>query len=111
VVSRSAVAPSCRRRCTGCTSIGGGRGNPGVTFRGALTDYDTAETLWRPGALPEAYPIHALRARVWLRQGRTGEAAAWAREHGAVATALPDFPSGFVALTWATDLRCHDTGG
>jgi LuxR family maltose regulon positive regulatory protein len=70
-------------------------------FRGALTDYDTAETLWRPGALPEAYPIHALRARVWLRQGRTGEAAAWAREHGAVATALPDFPSGFVALTWA----------
>jgi LuxR family maltose regulon positive regulatory protein len=70
-------------------------------LRGALTDFDAAEKLWRPGALPEAYPIHALRARVWLRQGRVDDAAAWAREQRAVAMGFLGFRPEFVALTWA----------
>lgn len=70
-------------------------------LRGALTDFDAAEKLWRPGALPEAYPIHALRPRVWLRQGRFDDAAAWARKHRSVAMGSLDFRSEFVALTWA----------
>ena len=31
---------------------------------------------------PNVRPIAAMRARVLVRQGRTGEALGWAREHG-----------------------------
>ena len=44
----------------------------------ALEDLEEAARLQRPGAVPDLYPIDALRARLLLRQGRLREATAWA---------------------------------
>ena len=49
---------------------------------GALASLDEAEGLWIREPLPDVRPIAALRARVWLRQGRWREAKRWAEEQG-----------------------------
>jgi LuxR family maltose regulon positive regulatory protein len=49
---------------------------------GALELLDEAERLYRSDFSPNVRPIAALRARVWLAQGRLGEALGWAREQG-----------------------------
>ncbi len=43
---------------------------------------DEAERVYVADFAPNVRPIAASRARVWLAQGRIGEALAWAREHG-----------------------------
>ena len=45
-----------------------------------------AEQLYRPGFFPELRPIAAVRARVWIAQGRLSEAADWARTRGVSVT-------------------------
>ena len=47
---------------------------------GALALLDEAECLYVRTPLPRVRPIAALKARVWLRQGRLTRALAWARE-------------------------------
>jgi LuxR family maltose regulon positive regulatory protein len=49
---------------------------------GALVLLDEAERRSIREPLPDVRPIHALRARVWLRQGRWRAAASWAGEQG-----------------------------
>jgi LuxR family maltose regulon positive regulatory protein len=49
---------------------------------GALALLDEAERVYVRGALPDVRPIAALKARVWLKQGRLAEALGWAREQG-----------------------------
>ena len=49
---------------------------------GALELLDEAEHLYQGDFSPNVCPIAALRARVWLAQGRLEEALAWARERG-----------------------------
>ncbi|MGE3985657.1 MAG: LuxR C-terminal-related transcriptional regulator, partial [Dehalococcoidia bacterium] len=41
-----------------------------------------AEALYSPGFNADTRPIAALRARVWLMQGKVADALAWARERG-----------------------------
>ncbi len=41
-----------------------------------------AERCYVSDFFPNVRPVPALRARVWIRQGRFGEALGWAREHG-----------------------------
>ncbi|TFD28366.1 LuxR C-terminal-related transcriptional regulator [Cryobacterium cryoconiti] len=48
----------------------------------ALDLLATAERLYRRGFFPEARPIAAMRARLWITQGRLTDARAWADEHG-----------------------------
>ena len=48
----------------------------------ALDLLDEAERLYIRSPDPEVRPITALKARVWIRQGRLDEALGWARERG-----------------------------
>ncbi len=49
---------------------------------GALSLLDEAERAYIRGPLPDVRPVAALKARVWLKQGRLAEALGWAREQG-----------------------------
>ncbi len=49
---------------------------------GALALLDEAERVHIRGPLPDVRPVAALKARVWLKQGRLAEALRWAREQG-----------------------------
>jgi LuxR family maltose regulon positive regulatory protein len=49
---------------------------------GALDLLGEAERLYVRSPAPDVRPIAALRARVWVRQGRLVEALGWAREQG-----------------------------
>ncbi len=47
---------------------------------GALALLDEAERVYIRGPLPDVRPVAALKARVWLKQGRLAEAQRWVRE-------------------------------
>jgi LuxR family transcriptional regulator, maltose regulon positive regulatory protein len=47
---------------------------------GALAMLDEAERQYVPGADPDLRPVGARRARLWIKQGRTHNALAWAEE-------------------------------
>jgi LuxR family transcriptional regulator, maltose regulon positive regulatory protein len=49
---------------------------------GALDLFEEAERLYVSDFHPNVRPIEALRARIWVAQGRLGEALGWAREQG-----------------------------
>jgi LuxR family maltose regulon positive regulatory protein len=49
---------------------------------GALDLLDEAERLYTGDFSPNVRPVAALKARVWVRQGRVGDALGWARERG-----------------------------
>jgi LuxR family maltose regulon positive regulatory protein len=49
---------------------------------GALDLLDEAERLYMSDFSPNVRPIAALKTRVWVAQGRLGEALGWAREQG-----------------------------
>ncbi|MEW1822586.1 LuxR C-terminal-related transcriptional regulator [Arthrobacter sp. NPDC080031] len=49
---------------------------------GALEQLDEAERLYVGDFFPEVHPVAALRARMWISQGRTSDALRWARERG-----------------------------
>ena len=49
---------------------------------GALDLLNEAERLYAGDFFPNVRPVPALRARVWIAQGRLGEALGWAREQG-----------------------------
>jgi LuxR family maltose regulon positive regulatory protein len=49
---------------------------------GALELLQDAERMYVSDFFPNVRPIAALKARVWVRQGRVGEALAWVQEQG-----------------------------
>jgi LuxR family maltose regulon positive regulatory protein len=49
---------------------------------GTLALLDEAVRVYIRGPLPDVHPIAALKTRVWLKQGRLGDALGWAREQG-----------------------------
>ena len=49
---------------------------------GALELLNEAERLYMGDMFPNVRPVPALKARVWIAQGRLGEALGWAREQG-----------------------------
>jgi LuxR family maltose regulon positive regulatory protein len=51
-------------------------------LEGALDLLEEAEHLYVSDFYPNVRPIAALKARVWVAQGRLGEASGWAREQG-----------------------------
>ena len=49
---------------------------------GAVDLLNEAQRVYVSDFSPEVRPIPALRARVWIRQGRLGDALGWVRERG-----------------------------
>jgi LuxR family maltose regulon positive regulatory protein len=49
---------------------------------GALALLDEAERVHIRSPLPDVRPVAALKARIWLKQGRLAKALGWAREQG-----------------------------
>jgi LuxR family transcriptional regulator, maltose regulon positive regulatory protein len=47
---------------------------------GALDALNEAQRVYVPDFSPDVHPLPARKARVWVRQGRSAEAGAWARE-------------------------------
>ncbi len=60
---------------------------------GALELLGEAERLYTGDFSPDARPIAAMKARVWIAQGRLASAWAWARERGISADRRPDVPA------------------
>ncbi|HUG14138.1 MAG TPA: LuxR C-terminal-related transcriptional regulator [Thermomicrobiales bacterium] len=80
------------------------QGNPD----GALDLLDEAERLHSRNPVPDVRPIAALKARVWIAQGRLAEALAWARERGLSATDDLSYPREFEHITLARALIARD---
>jgi LuxR family maltose regulon positive regulatory protein len=52
----------------------------------AVALLDEAERLYLRGFFPEVRPIAAMKARIWIAQGKLPEAQGWARERDVSAT-------------------------
>ena len=74
-----------------------------------------AEQLYRPGFFPDVRPIAAMKARIWITQGRLTEAADWAWERGVSAADEVSYLHEFDHLTLARLLiaqhRSHQETG
>ncbi|TFB84774.1 helix-turn-helix transcriptional regulator [Cryobacterium algoricola] len=67
----------------------------------AVDALGAAEQLYRPGFFPEVRPLAALKARIWIRQGRLGDAQGWADSQGLATTDAPTYLREFDNLTLA----------
>ena len=65
----------------------------------AVKFLDQAADLYRPGFFPDVRPIAAIKARIWITQGKLSEAADWARDRGVSATDDASYLSEFDHLT------------
>jgi LuxR family maltose regulon positive regulatory protein len=74
---------------------------------GALASLDEAERLWIREPLPDVRPIAALKARVWIRQGRWLEADGWADAQGLSPDNALSYGREFEHLTLARLLIAH----
>jgi len=68
---------------------------------GALDLLNEAERLYVSDFFPNVRPVPASRARVWIAQGRLGEALGWAREHGLSVDDDLSYPREFEHITLA----------
>jgi LuxR family maltose regulon positive regulatory protein len=73
-------------------------------LEGALDLLDEAERLYMSDFSPHVRPIAALKARIWIRQGRLDEALDWARERNLSAHDDPGYLSEFEHITLARTL-------
>jgi len=74
---------------------------------GALELLDEAEHLYMRDFSPNVRPIAALKARVWVAQGRVGEALGWARTQGLSAHDDLSYGREFAHITLARVLLAH----
>ncbi|HEV8596347.1 MAG TPA: LuxR C-terminal-related transcriptional regulator, partial [Candidatus Dormibacteraeota bacterium] len=71
---------------------------------GALELLTEAERLYVSDFSPNVRPIAALKARVWIAQGKLAEARGWAQTHGVSATDDPAYVREFEHITLAAVL-------
>ncbi len=76
---------------------------------GALELLDEAERVYASDFSPNVRPIAAVKARVWIAQGRLAEAADWAREGGLSALDEPSYLREFEHATLARLLLAQGT--
>ena len=77
---------------------------------GALDLLHEAESLYVGDFSPNVRPIAALQARVWVAQGRLGEALEWTRERGLSAAAALSYLREFEHITLARVLLAQSKG-
>ena len=77
---------------------------------GALDLLNEADRLYVSDFSPDVRPVPALRARVWIAQGRWGEALGWARERGLSVEDDLSYLREFEHLTLARVLLARDRG-
>jgi LuxR family transcriptional regulator, maltose regulon positive regulatory protein len=77
---------------------------------GALDLLDEAERVYVSDYFPNVRPIPALKARMWLAQGRLAEAMAWAREQGVSADDELSYLREFDHVTLARVLLARSMG-
>ena len=65
---------------------------------------DEAERVYDGDFSPDVRPVAAMRARVWVRQGRPELALAWAADRGLSATDEPDYLREYEHVTLARAL-------
>ncbi len=74
----------------------------------ALALLDEAERRYAGDFFPEVRPVAAVRARVWIAQGRWGEALGWARERGLSETDELTYLREYEHVTLARALLARD---
>jgi LuxR family maltose regulon positive regulatory protein len=77
---------------------------------GALDLLNEAERLYTGDFFPNVRPVPALKARVWIAQGRLGEALGWAREQGLSADDDLSYLREFEHITLARMLLARSRG-
>ena len=77
---------------------------------GALDLLDEAERRYASDFFPDVRPVAALKARVWVAQGRLGEALGWAREQGLSAEDDLSYLREFEHITLARVLLARSPG-
>jgi LuxR family maltose regulon positive regulatory protein len=77
---------------------------------GALDLLNEAERLYMGDMFPNVRPVPALKARVWIAQGRLGEALGWAREQGLSADDDLSYLREFEHITLARMLLARSQG-
>ena len=77
---------------------------------GALDLLNEAERLYVGDFFPNVRPVPALKARVWIAQGRLGEALGWAREQGLSADDDLSYLREFEHITLARMLLARSRG-
>ena len=103
-----ATLPELRyRSCLAMARIQEARGDLG----GALDLLHEAERLYSRGPVPDVRPVAALKARVWVKQGRLAEALGWARERGLSAHDDVGYLREFEHVTLARVLIARYTSG
>ncbi len=75
---RAGLPENRYRRCVAMARIREAQGD----LDGALDLLHEAEHRYMRGYFPNVRPIATLKARIWVKQGRLGEALGWAREQG-----------------------------
>ena len=76
---------------------------------GALELLDEAERLYVGDFSPDVRPVAAVKARVWIAQGKLSEAGGWAREHGVTAADELSYVHEFEHATLARLLLAQGT--
>jgi LuxR family maltose regulon positive regulatory protein len=71
---------------------------------GALALLDEAERVYDGDFSPDVRPVAAMRARVWVKQGRSDQALAWAAQRGLALTDEPDYLHEYEHVTLARAL-------
>ena len=105
---RVAHAGNRERWCTAMARILEARGD----LKGALGLLGEAETHERRDPVPRAHPIPAMKARIWVAQGRMAEAMAWVRDRSLSVDDDLSFMREFEHVTLARVLLArHRTGG
>jgi LuxR family maltose regulon positive regulatory protein len=70
----------------------------------ALVLLDEAERVYDGDFSPDVRPVAAMRARVWVEQGRSDQALAWAAQRGLAVTDEPDYLREYEHVTLARAL-------
>ena len=96
-----AVLPEARHRwCVAKARLAAAQGD----LQGALDHLEQAERLYLGGPTPDVRPIAALKARVWVKQGRLTEALGWARTQDLSVDDDPGYLREFEHITLARAL-------